>query len=171
MACWVSILPTFMSVERRNVLKRHLSLHFPHGLPFKSLSPQNSLLRYSNSSAICRSYPTWIGCRPGLPSAHGTMEPGPKRQKSTLTLHVSLPSGRAATLEPLQGTVGDLKVAAQQALGQPFLRLAGPNGRLLDAVETLQEAGLQDGDSISAVALQPKLAANLASLCFVVCWR
>ena len=39
---------------------------------------------------------------------------------NTLHLNVSLPSGRSASLSlPLDGTVLDLKLAAQQSLGQP----------------------------------------------------
>eukprot|EP00438_Fugacium_kawagutii_P013438 Skav230509 [mRNA] locus=scaffold2083:247920:257401:+ [translate_table: standard] len=77
-----------------------------------------------------------------------------------MKLHVSLPSGRFASVElPLIGTVGDLKVAAQQSLGQRFLRLMGPDGTLLSPVDSLRHA-LQDGDDISAIAQQPKLAAT-----------
>ena len=77
-----------------------------------------------------------------------------------LHLNVSLPSGRSASLKlPLDGTVLDLKLAAQQSLGQGFLRLAAPDGRLLNPTEPLQDSGLQSGDCI-AVAQQPKLAAT-----------
>ena len=79
---------------------------------------------------------------------------------NTLQLNVLLPSGRCASLSlPLDGTVLDLKLAAQQSLGQAFLRLAAPDGRLLNPTEPLQDSGLQSGDCI-AVAQQPKLAAT-----------
>eukprot|EP00435_Cladocopium_sp_Y103_P032429 s1634_g8.t1 len=83
---------------------------------------------------------------------------------NTLQLNVSLPSGRSAALSlPLDGTVLDLKIAAQQSLGQAFLRLAAPNGRLLNPTEPLQDSGLQDGDSITAVVQKLKAAATWAT--------
>ena len=78
-----------------------------------------------------------------------------------LRLNVSLPSGRCAALSlgPTR-TVFDLKMKAQQSLGQRFLRLAAPDGRLFDPIKTLQDSGLQSGESITAVAQQPKVAAT-----------
>ena len=74
---------------------------------------------------------------------------------------MSLPSGRCETVSVLQcGSVADLKIAAQQALGQRFLRLAAPDGRLLNKTELLQDSGFRDGGSIAAVAQQPKIAAT-----------
>ena len=55
--------------------------------------------------------------------------------------------------------VGDVKVAAQELFGQRFLKLSAPDGRLLDLTESLSSAELGDGDWISAVAQQPKMAA------------
>eukprot|EP00435_Cladocopium_sp_Y103_P040932 s1700_g11.t1 len=66
------------------------------------------------------------------------------------------PSGRCATVSVVEsGTVADLKIATQQSFGQGFLRLAAPDGRLVDLT-----AGLQDGDSLTAVAQQPKITAT-----------
>ena len=80
---------------------------------------------------------------------------------SNLHLHVALPSGRCNAVSVLRhGTIGDLKIAAQQSLGQSFLRLAAPDGCLLDLAEPLQLSGLQDGDTIAAIAQEPKLAAT-----------
>eukprot|EP00435_Cladocopium_sp_Y103_P038043 s2336_g10.t1 len=74
---------------------------------------------------------------------------------------VSLPSGRCATVSaPLRSRVLDLKLAAQQSLEHGFLKLAGPDGHLLDVAESLQSA-LQDGDTITAVAQKPKIVATL----------
>ena len=76
-----------------------------------------------------------------------------------MTFHVSLPSGRRDTVAVSQsGTVADLKTAAQESLGRRFLRLAAPDGHLLD--HSLRLAELQDGDSLTAIAQQPKLAAT-----------
>eukprot|EP00435_Cladocopium_sp_Y103_P046100 s1451_g13.t1 len=52
------------------------------------------------------------------------------------------------------------KIAAQQSFGQGFLRLVAPDGRLLDPTDSLQLSGLRDGDSIAAVAQQPKIAST-----------
>ena len=74
---------------------------------------------------------------------------------------VSLPSGRRETVAVSQcGTVADLKTAAQESLGQRFLRLAAPDGHIFDPADSLRLSGLQDGDSLTAVAQQPKLAAT-----------
>ena len=74
---------------------------------------------------------------------------------------VSFPSGQCETVAVLQfGSVAELKKTAQQALGRRFLRLAAPDGRLFDPQDSLQRSGLQDGDSLTAVAQQPKVAAT-----------
>ena len=107
---------------------------------------------------------------PATELAKFAMAPQSKRRRligevqevaNTFQLNVSLPSGRCASLSlPVDGTVLDLKLAAQQSLGQAFLRLAAPDGRLLNPTEPLQDSGLQDGDCITAVAQQPKVAAT-----------
>jgi len=68
-------------------------------------------------------------------------------------------------------TVFVLKIKAQQSLGLPFLRLAAPDGRLVDPTQTLQDSGLQSGDSITAVAQQSKVAVKHRAMVFVVRWR
>ena len=80
---------------------------------------------------------------------------------SFIKFDVSLPSGRCETVAVSQiGTVTDLKIAAQESLGRRFLRLAAPDGRIFDPAESLRLSGLQDGESLTAVAQQPKLAAT-----------
>lgn len=78
----------------------------------------------------------------------------------SLELHASLPSGRCETVSVFRsGTVGDLKKAVQKSLGRLFLRLAAPNGRLLDdPTESLEQ--LQDGDTVAVIVMQPKVAAT-----------
>ena len=84
-----------------------------------------------------------------------------------LKFEVSLPSGRCETVEVSWScTIADLNRAAQQSLGQRFLRLAAPDGRLLDSTDSLEVSQLQDGDSLTAVALQPKIAATWAAFAF-----
>eukprot|EP00435_Cladocopium_sp_Y103_P030015 s2034_g7.t1 len=74
---------------------------------------------------------------------------------------VSLPSSRHETITVSQfGTIADLKKAAQESLGRRFLTLVKPDGRLLNPADSLQLSGLQDGDSITAVAQQPMVAAT-----------
>ena len=53
-----------------------------------------------------------------------------------------------------------MKLAAQQSLNKGFLRLAASDGRLLDPLNSLRLAGLCDGDSVAAIAQQPKIAAT-----------
>eukprot|EP00435_Cladocopium_sp_Y103_P017862 s3160_g4.t1 len=78
-----------------------------------------------------------------------------------MEFQVSLPSGRREIVWVLDsGTVADLKIAAEQSLGQPFLRLATAEGHLLDPTESLQLSGLQNGDMLTVVAQQPKIAAT-----------
>ena len=78
-----------------------------------------------------------------------------------IRLQVSLPSGRCETVVVSQfGTVADLKLAAHRSFGQGFLRLAASDGCLLDLADSLELCGFQNGDSLTAVALQPKVAAT-----------
>eukprot|EP00438_Fugacium_kawagutii_P028475 Skav205296 [mRNA] locus=scaffold1587:135882:138392:- [translate_table: standard] len=79
-----------------------------------------------------------------------------------LELRASLPSGRSETVSvPKNGTVGDLKWALQTSLGQTFLKLAAPDGRLLDdPTESLEHAGLQDRDTITTIVQQPKIVST-----------
>ena len=80
---------------------------------------------------------------------------------SSIKLEVSLPSGHCETISLSDsGTIADLKIAARRSFGQCFLRLATADGRLLDPTDSLSLSGLQDGDCLSAVAQQPKIAAN-----------
>ena len=78
-----------------------------------------------------------------------------------LRVDVALPSGKRESLEvPVSSTVGHLKMLAQKSLGQRFLQLVTAGGLPLDAMESLEAAGLQDGDNLTALAQQPKMAAT-----------
>ena len=84
-----------------------------------------------------------------------------ERMLEVLKVRVSLPSGRWEDVSvPVNGRIFDLKMAAQQSLEQSFLKLAGPDGRLLDPTKSLQSAWLKDGDTFAAVAQQPRIAAT-----------
>ena len=75
---------------------------------------------------------------------------------------VALPSGRSASLSVMQScTVGDLKALARESLGQSFSRLVTADGRILtNPMESLEAAGLQDGDWLTAMVGQTQLAAT-----------
>eukprot|EP00438_Fugacium_kawagutii_P019307 Skav220919 [mRNA] locus=scaffold1145:168511:174393:+ [translate_table: standard] len=93
------------------------------------------------------------------------MVPPPKRlrtEDSLLKIHASLRSGQgeAEIVSVWQSDrVGYLKQAVQKALGRLFLRLIMPDGRHLDDLtESVQLAGLRNGDTILAISHQPKVA-------------
>lgn len=78
-----------------------------------------------------------------------------------LRIHVALPSGRHDVFAVhLSSSIGDLALAAQQSLGESFLRLVTPEGRLLDPTESLESAGLQDNDHLTAIVQQVAVAAT-----------
>ena len=43
--------------------------------------------------------------------------------------------------------IADLKVAAQKSLSKRFLILVAPDGCVLDTQQSLEDAGLQEGDT------------------------
>ncbi|CAK9044778.1 unnamed protein product [Durusdinium trenchii] len=72
---------------------------------------------------------------------------------SRVSINVLLPSGRSETVTlPSTSKLLELKLAAQKALQQGFLRLLSRDGHFLDLTESLESAGLQDGDDVSAIA-------------------
>eukprot|EP00435_Cladocopium_sp_Y103_P070698 s196_g35.t2 len=77
-------------------------------------------------------------------------------------VNISLPSGRRACLEVRNSCkVGKLKFLAQKALGQGFLKLVTVQGLVLsDPLQSCRNLGLQDGDHLTAVVQQAKLAAT-----------
>ena len=79
-----------------------------------------------------------------------------------LQVNVSLPNGHAELLSLLpSSTVQDLKQATQRAFGQKFLRLITAKNRVLvDPDKTLEEAQIEDGECLTALVLQPQLAAT-----------
>ena len=94
-----------------------------------------------------------------------------QHSKQMLQINVTLPNGHHELLRvPQSSTVGDLKSAAQQAFGQNFLRLITAKPRaLVDLEESLVAAGLEDGDYLSAVILQPQLAATAGAFALWCC--
>jgi hypothetical protein len=85
-------------------------------------------------------------------------------------VNVSLPSGCCKTLSLSHSSiVSDLKLLAQKSFGQGFLRLVTEEGRVLtDLMETLPSV-IQDGEHLTAIAQQPKLAASCYAFAMWCC--
>eukprot|EP00435_Cladocopium_sp_Y103_P046597 s360_g13.t1 len=77
-----------------------------------------------------------------------------------LEVNVSFPSGRGGSVSlPATSTLRDLKILAQNCLGQGFLRLVKGDGSVLtNSMDTLLHAGIQDGEHLTAVAQQAKVS-------------
>ena len=88
-------------------------------------------------------------------------------------INVALLNGHAELLTFLpSSTVQDVRIKAQRALGQKCLRLVTSKKRVLvDFEQTLEEAEIEDGECLTALVLQPQLAATSGCLCLVVSWR
>ena len=79
-----------------------------------------------------------------------------------IQINVALPNGHAEllALQP-SATVRDLRTEAQQAFGKRHLRLITAKNRVLVHFEqTLEEAEIEDGECLTALVLQPQLAAT-----------
>ena len=79
-----------------------------------------------------------------------------------IQINVALPNGHAELLALLpSATVQDLRTEAQQAFGKKYLRLITAKNRVLaDFNQTLEEAEIEDGECLTALVLQPQLAAT-----------
>ena len=86
-----------------------------------------------------------------------------------MKVHVTLANGRDETLSlPEDSTARDLKIMAQAALDQKFLKLVTVAGHVLaDPFETLQAAGIKDGDCLTAISIEVNLVASQCS--FALC--
>ena len=86
-----------------------------------------------------------------------------------LQVTVSLPSGHSTSLSiPQCSTVGDLKTSTQESLGKHFLRLVTSEGQNLNN-PSLWAAGLEDGDQLTAIVGQAKLAATESTFALWCC--
>eukprot|EP00434_Breviolum_minutum_P013439 symbB.v1.2.011846.t1/scaffold801.1/size161289/2 len=77
-------------------------------------------------------------------------------------INVALPNGHAEllTLQP-SSTLQELQTAAQQAFGKKYLKLITAKNRVLVNFEqTIEEAEIEDGECLTALVLQPQLAAT-----------
>ena len=79
-----------------------------------------------------------------------------------LKINVALPNGHAELLTLLPSSpLQVLKTAAQLAFGKMHLRLITAKNRVVVNFEqTLEEAEIQDGECLTALVLQPQLAAT-----------
>jgi hypothetical protein len=79
-----------------------------------------------------------------------------------LQVYVTLVSGKRNQFSMSQSSkVGDLKCVAQRYFEQGFLKLVTAEGHVLaDPMQSLQAAGLQDGEHLTAVAQQAKMVAT-----------
>ena len=79
-----------------------------------------------------------------------------------LRVNVSFPSGSGETLSlPEHSKVRDLKLLAQKTFKKGFLKLVTVGGNVLtNLTDSLQTAGVQDGDYLMAVVQPAKIAAS-----------
>ena len=97
-----------------------------------------------------------------------------------IQINVALMNGDAELRLPLppSSTVQDLMIRAQQAFGKKHLRLITAKNRVLVHFEqTLEEAEIADGEWLTALVLQPQLAATKSAFalwchgdCAIVTW-
>eukprot|EP00434_Breviolum_minutum_P041914 symbB.v1.2.037290.t1/scaffold5457.1/size26926/1 len=79
-----------------------------------------------------------------------------------LKINVALLNGHVELLTLLpSSTVQDVRTKAQQAFGKKYLKLiTAKNRTLVDPTKTLEEAEIEDGDCLTALVVQPQLAAT-----------
>ena len=84
------------------------------------------------------------------------------RTPEMFQISVVLPNGHAELLTlPPSSTVQDVRTKAQRAFGKKCLRLITAKNRVLvDFEQTLEEAEIEDGEWLTALVLQPQLAAT-----------
>ena len=84
------------------------------------------------------------------------------RLSSMLRLNVALPNGHAEVLTlPPSSVVQDVRMKAQQAFRKKCVRLITAKNRVLvNFAQTLEEAEIEDGECLTALVLQPQLAAT-----------
>ena len=89
-----------------------------------------------------------------------------------IQVNVALPNGHAELLTLLpSSTVQDVRTKAQRTFGKKYLRLITAKNRVLDPDKTLEEAGVENGECLTALVLLPQLAATKRAFAFVLSWR
>eukprot|EP00435_Cladocopium_sp_Y103_P044255 s149_g12.t1 len=86
-------------------------------------------------------------------------------------VYVALPSGKQESFSIAESSkVGDLKRLVQKSFQQGFLRLVTAEGHVLaDLDQSLQAAGLQEGEHLTATAQQAKMAATPGAFAMWCC--
>ena len=79
-----------------------------------------------------------------------------------LKINVALLNGNPELLTlPPSSTVQDVRIKTQQAFGKKYLKLiTAKNQDLVHFEQTIEEAELEDGECLTALVLQPQLAAT-----------
>ena len=79
-----------------------------------------------------------------------------------LQVKVTLLNGKPELLAlPPSSTVQDVRTKAKQVFGKKYLKLITAKNRVLvDFEQTLEEAEIEDGECLTALVLQPQLAAT-----------
>lgn len=86
-------------------------------------------------------------------------------ESDMIQVPVALASGRCETVMLSESaTISEVKANIQERLGQCFLGLAAPDGRLLGQTDSVRASGLEIGKPLTAIALQPKVTGTLAAL-------
>ena len=78
-----------------------------------------------------------------------------------IRISIALPSGRSEAFTlPQSSKVGDLRILAQKSFQRGFLRLVDADHYMMNPAVSLQLAGLADGDNLTAIVTEPKVAAT-----------
>ena len=88
-----------------------------------------------------------------------------------LRIHVTFPSGSGETLSlPEHSKVGDLKLLTQETFRKGFVKLVTVEGHVLtNLANSLQTAGVQDGEHLTAVVQEVKVAATDSAFAMWCC--
>ena len=88
-----------------------------------------------------------------------------------LRINVSFPSGSGETLLlPEHSKVGDLKLLAPKIFGKGFLKLITAEGdALINPEDSLQAAGIQEEECLTAVAQQANVSATVEAFAVFCC--
>ena len=87
-----------------------------------------------------------------------------------IKVNVALPNGRSEHFAlPKSSKVGDLRILAQKAFGQGFLRLVSDKGVMLDPEESLEFS--RTWRSSHSCCTSTKVGGSKRLFCLVVLWR
>ena len=139
-----------------------------HGRQCKYFQKQNGMVCYGLCTVV---FPNNISSITSFCSRamESSSESGQVADDS-IEVVVSLPSGRCEAVAAQQsGTIADLKVAAQQSLGQGFLRLATPDGRSFRSNRISSAFRASEWRQPYCCCTAAKDSCNLVCVCFVVC--